>query len=141
MKVRIQGLCGVSDLPMCVLRGQRQQDSDCHVWQFNDPTPNSPVPLLGMTRKRTPSLYVGISSPNHRLQEKQIQDRVPPRSSAEATVSQNWGWEWGEQRSAHPVLTQSVRSGEDCGLFWCLLAVRITQCYFCSILEAMKLKN
>lgn len=50
---------------------------------------------------------MGISSPNHRLQEKQIQDRVPPRSSAEATVSQNWGWESGGSRGA---LTQSSLS-------------------------------
>lgn len=52
------------------------------------------------------------------------------------------GWEQG---SAHPricsLTRQSAHSKEDCELFWSLLAVITAREYFCSVPEAMKLKD
>lgn len=80
------------------------------------------------------------------LQEEQIQSRCPPDHAQGQLHHKAWGWGGGGSRgalthaSARSLVSQPTAK-KIASCFWSLLAVITAREYFCSVPEAMKLKD
>lgn len=132
---------------MCVLGGQRQQDSTCHLLGTSVTLqyPSSSAPPSVARHLKGPHLCTWVHPPQTMgLQEEQIQSRCPPDHAQGQLHHKAWAWGGGGGGSRGALthaFAQSAHSKEDCELFWSPLAVITAREYFCSVLEAMKLKD